>query len=356
MTHEATHEVQKKRPWFKWYPSDWRGEPSLRMVSRAARSVWVDMLGLMHDSTLIGYLLLNGKKPTPEQLARVLGDPLPDLVGWLDELAAAGVYSETDEGIIFSRRMVRDQEKAEKGRADVERRGGAWGNKGKIAKRYTSGEPDKDPNRVPITLLPSTNAKPSSLVGPGVPPEPTATVSKGYPDDFEAFWVSYPRSPNMSKAEAAKAWTKLKTAGLLPEQARVMAAVTAYRKFLADQSKGRREPHPAAHAATWLNQRRFEGFLEAPARPVGSPAVDTGPGWEAAFPKWAKVRDTFREMNGNDTLWLTWFAKVRPVSETELLCWSRFERDQLEQKFGDALKRYIGAPVTFKFEPQTAHH
>lgn len=137
--------TEKKKPWLKWYPSDWRAEPRLRLCSRAARSLWLDMLGLMHESTLIGYLLINGKKPTPQQLAQVLGDDIQDLSRWLDELAAAGVYSETDDGVVYSRRMVRDHERAEKGRKDVEKR---WGSKRKSSENADR-PPNTDPNRVP---------------------------------------------------------------------------------------------------------------------------------------------------------------------------------------------------------------
>jgi hypothetical protein len=346
-------EVQKKRPWFKWYPSDWRGEPSLRMVSRSARSVWLDMLGLMHESTLIGYLLLNGKKPSPEQLARVLGDDIRDLVPWLEELAAAGVYSETEDGIIYSRRMVRDHERAEKGREDVGRRGGAWGKPEKKTQRDPDRLVTRDPNRVSTTLLPSSTAKPSSTVGPGAEesPEPTA---KGYPEDFEKFWVAYPRSPNMSKAEAGKSWAKLKAGGLLPDGAAMSRAVASYRKFLADQSKGRKDPHPAAHAATWLNQRRFEGFLEAPAQAYAG--GDPGPGWEAAYPDtWARLRKFYADTHRSDLLWQNTFAGVRPNgSAFTIICRSLFERDHLTDKYGENLKRLFGHEVTFIFDPAGA--
>lgn len=346
--------TERKRHWFKWYPADWRGEPSLRMVSRAARSVWVDMLGLMHDSTLIGYLLLNGKKPTPEQLARVLGDDIRDLVPWLEELAAAGVYSENEDGIIFSRRMVRDQERAEKGRADIELRGGAWGKSGEKPNRSTSRDPNRVPARAPTTYILEARDQNKDTVGPGVerPPEPTVSA-KDYPEDFKKFWLDYPRNPNMSKPEAGKAWAKLKAGGLLPDPATMARAVTGYRKYLADASKGRKDPHPAAHAATWLNQRRFEGFLEAPSTPVGAPVADTGPGWEAAYPEtWGAVRRGFFDMHKSDTLWQNTFAGCRPNgSEFTLICGSRFERDTLEQKFGDLLERRFGQPVKFVFAP-----
>lgn len=347
--------TDRKRHWFKWYPADWRGEPSLRMVSRAARSVWVDMLGLMHDSTLIGYLLLNGKKPTPEQLARVLGDDIRDLVVWLEELAAAGVYSETDDGIIYSRKMVRDAAIAEKGRRDIEARGGAWAKPTEKPNRSTARDPGSHPNRVPESIILNANARPLSTVGPGSEEAPEPTAPKGYPEDFERFWLAYPRNQNMSKLEAGKAWAKLKAAGALPDAATMARAVGGYRKYLADASKGRKDPHPAAHAATWLNQRRFEGFLEAPAAPVGAPTVNTGPGWEAEYPEtWGLLRQQFHDLHQSDVLWQNTFAPCRPNGNWHtLICSSHFDRDRLADKFSEKLERLFKHPVRFVVAPPT---
>jgi hypothetical protein len=45
------------------------------MVSRAARSLWIDMLGLMHQAEPYGFLIV-GRTPliTAAQIARALGD------------------------------------------------------------------------------------------------------------------------------------------------------------------------------------------------------------------------------------------------------------------------------------------
>ncbi len=106
------------QPWMKWYPADWRAETRLRMVSRAARSLWIDLLGLMHESVRYGYLLVAGLKPSSSQLAAVLGDKERDLEKWIAELEAVAVFSRTDDGVIYSRRMVRDRAKQELDRAN----------------------------------------------------------------------------------------------------------------------------------------------------------------------------------------------------------------------------------------------
>lgn len=152
----------------------------------------------------------------------------------------------------------------------------------------------------------------------------------------------------MSKAEAWKSWVKLKAGALLPDQSAIVRAVTGYRKYLADQSKNRKDSFPAAHAATWLNQRRFEGFLEAPSTPVGA-TVPTGPGWESDHPEtWAVARQKFREQYGSDVVWNSYFAGSRPNgSPYVLVCRTDFERDLLEQKFGEKLSAMFDHPVSF---------
>jgi len=340
-------EVQKKRPWFKWYPSDWRGEPTLRLCSRGARSVWVDMLGLMHDSPLVGYLLINGKKPTPDQLARVLGDDIRDLSKWLDELAGAGVYSETDDGIVYSRKMVRDAERSEFGRAEVAKRGGAWGEKTKSEKRVPKTAPNHDPNRGAdgdaLTLVPNSN---STLPSVGPVPGPGGGRNQ-YPEDFEKFWSAYPRNPNMTKADAWKHWDSLKSAGLLYPLPDVLRAVDLYRKFVAEQSRGRATPYRVQHADKWLKERKFETFLEKPATPVG---VSASASWEADHPEtWGKLREQLREMHGSDSLWLQLFGRcqLQPGSPFTVICTDEFERDRLNDRFAAKLTAMFDVPVTF---------
>lgn len=99
-------------PWLKFYPSDWRSDPALRMCGLAARGLWIEMLALMHEAVPAGHLVVAGRCPTDAQLAVLAGttpDQIPDLIG---ELEAAAVFSRTKEGVIYSRRMLRDTKKA----------------------------------------------------------------------------------------------------------------------------------------------------------------------------------------------------------------------------------------------------
>lgn len=135
----------KRRPWFKFHTQDWRADPNLRMCSPAARGLWADMLSLMHEAEPYGHLLVGGVAPSNEQLARLLSIP-SDLIGDLiGDLSDNNVFSRDADGVIYSRRMVRDAEIAEEAREHVSKR---WGSSTK-SKGVTSA-PNRSPNRDPI--------------------------------------------------------------------------------------------------------------------------------------------------------------------------------------------------------------
>ena len=99
-----------KLPSFQFYPGDWMKDPAVRSLTPAARGIWIDMLCLMFESPRRGHLENSQGKPvSPEKLARMLGVPAKQLQGLLEELEEEGVFSRTDEGTIFCRRMVRDE-------------------------------------------------------------------------------------------------------------------------------------------------------------------------------------------------------------------------------------------------------
>lgn len=110
-------------PWMKFYPSDWRADPALRMCSVGARGLWMEMLCVMHEATPRGSLVVNGRSVNERQLAGLAGCSVDDVASMLSELEDAGVFSREEDGTIFSRRMRRDDEKAERDKANG-RKGG----------------------------------------------------------------------------------------------------------------------------------------------------------------------------------------------------------------------------------------
>jgi hypothetical protein len=99
-----------KRPSFQFYPGDWLRDTALRTCSLGARGLWIDMICLMHEGSVYGYLKVGNKVILPNNLARMVGATLHEIEGWLAELEDAAVYSKDGEGCIFSRRMIRDEE------------------------------------------------------------------------------------------------------------------------------------------------------------------------------------------------------------------------------------------------------
>ena len=113
-----------KRPAFMFYPADWRKDPGLRVCSIAARGLWIDMLALMHEAEPYGHLIVNGAAVTGAQLARLVGESGPLVTRLLAELESHNVFSRTDAGVMYSRRMVADEQKRES-QAIAGRKGGS---------------------------------------------------------------------------------------------------------------------------------------------------------------------------------------------------------------------------------------
>lgn len=109
--------------WMKFWPADWQRDPAVRMCSLAARGLWIEMICVMHEAQPYGHMLVNRRAPTVRQMAAMFGVPEREVSRLLAELEAAGVFSRSDDGTIYSRRMVRDQAVRVKARADGSRGG-----------------------------------------------------------------------------------------------------------------------------------------------------------------------------------------------------------------------------------------
>lgn len=156
--------IEKRKPWFKFYVGNWRADELLRMCGLAARGLWVEMLSIMHKATPYGHLLVNGVQPDVDDLARLTGVSAKEVKAALDELERKAVFSRTDDGTIYSRKMVRDEVASLEGRENIKRR---WVN------RDDDSEPKSPPNRVPNREAKSTEER-----GQKEKPEAIASVKK----------------------------------------------------------------------------------------------------------------------------------------------------------------------------------
>jgi hypothetical protein len=112
---------KRSLPWLQFYPSDWLSD-SVAGCCLAAQGFWLRLLFVAHNSQRYGYLEANGKAIPDEQLSRRCRCAnVEEYRTLLAELFAAGVPARTPEGVIYSRRMVRDQQERDSA-ADRQRR------------------------------------------------------------------------------------------------------------------------------------------------------------------------------------------------------------------------------------------
>ncbi len=122
----------------RFYWSDWRSDPKLRMCSLAARGLWIELLAIMAEAKPRGHLLINGVSPSLPTLSKLANTHHNTLKALLNELESYGVFSRRDDGVIYSRRMVRDEEKT----AERRRCGALGGNPDLKLKDKVEDKPD----------------------------------------------------------------------------------------------------------------------------------------------------------------------------------------------------------------------
>lgn len=166
-------DVEKiKRPAFQFYPADWRKDVGLQSCSMAAQGLWINVLCIAHQCEPYGHLTINGRPMTNAQIGRQIGGLSEAEAGaLLQELLDAGVASRADDGAVFSRRMVRDEDLRNR-RADGGKSGAEFGHlgaeHGAKGGRPRKGTGDKKPPSDP-PLAPPINPPPSSSSSTSVP-------------------------------------------------------------------------------------------------------------------------------------------------------------------------------------------
>lgn len=235
----------EKLPWFKWRPDKWRADAELRLCSFAARGLWIDLLGYMHEAKPAGYLLVAGSPPTTKELAKLVGGEHREVVSLLSELESRGVFSRDSAGRIYSRRMLRDIEKKEKAIAA----GRQGGNPLLILDRQDRTE-SLNQNHIPrgerLEVRAESKAKAGQELLPDAAapaPAPSRKSATKLPADWElpAEWLAWALSerPEWSDATALKVGLRFRDYWL---------------------SNGKRM---ADWAATWRNWVRREGAAGA---------------------------------------------------------------------------------------------
>lgn len=197
-----------KLPAIMFYPGDWKQDPSVQVCGLAARGLWMELLFLMHRAPRRGFLeIVAGQSVTLPQLARLVGFPESEVAPLLQELEAAGVFSRDENGVIYSRRMDRDEcarDHIRRVRSEAGKKGAVHGHKGgrprkdeeggKRQKRQTKRQ--ITPSSSSVAFAVSTSEKTSDASASGAighkpddateRPTPTATSGKS----------KKPREPN----------------------------------------------------------------------------------------------------------------------------------------------------------------
>lgn len=225
-------------PWLKFYPTDWRADPALRMCSLAARGLWMEMLCIMHEASPYGSLRVNGRTVTDRQLSALAGGEVGEL---LAELEDAGVFSREDDGTIYSRRMQRDAEKAARDKANGKEGGNPSLKRGvnpkdKAQKPEARSQTDGVGSDEPTSPEPG---KPAPVVVIGLP-----TVSDG---DFP-----------ISEADV----TEWSTAFPGVDVRQQLAAMRAW--LMANPTRRKTKRGMRKFAVSWLDRRQNQGGAPAP--------------------------------------------------------------------------------------------
>lgn len=200
------------QPWFKFCPNDWQSDEALGMCSAVARALWIECLCVMHKANPYGYLLVNGMMPSAAQLARIARLTLAEVEAGLTELEAAGVFSRTRRGIIYSRRMVRDARKAQTARQNGQNGGNP--NLCKDRANPASDNPDLSPkSQSPDSQEKESRAAPSGA-GDGAPdpapdPIPLHPAKELFGSAREALIAATGKSDDTVRSAFGKALHKL---------------------------------------------------------------------------------------------------------------------------------------------------
>ena len=181
--------------WVKWRFDKWRSDPGLRMCSLAARGLWIDILAVMHECQPYGHLVINGRAPTPRQIAALVGYTTErEVKNCLEELENANVFARTEGGAIFCRRLVRDNLERQRSK-EFGARGGNPHLKGERPIRVKAQEetPVKGGVNPPVKIETEKETETESDSKKEGPPAPLPGVAepKGEPEGVDAAFEAW---------------------------------------------------------------------------------------------------------------------------------------------------------------------
>lgn len=98
-------------PAMPWYVGDWLKCPEVRALAPDYRGLWFDLICYMWESTERGVMIKpNGQPYSDKEIIRMVGLDNQNTGLWLTHLLDNGICFRRDDGCIYSKRMIRDEE------------------------------------------------------------------------------------------------------------------------------------------------------------------------------------------------------------------------------------------------------
>lgn len=264
------------KPWLKFYPTDWQADQSLGCCGLAARGLLAEMMCIMHKSDPYGFLLVNGHEPSITELSRLCRASEGDVLAALGELDRASVISRNRAGIIYSRRMVRDDkkryegEKAQKSQQKTQKTTPMKNVEKQVKFDLPPGYPTGSLASTPLTQMPEARIdlsvdddsyttgkdRNASNIRSNRKANGEAVPREAAQMEFESWWKSYPNRVGKRGGEIAYTKARKKVSAEI-----LMTAAIRYAELTKDC-----ERKFIKHPTSWLNGECWND--EIPSTPI----------------------------------------------------------------------------------------
>jgi hypothetical protein len=215
-------------PAMPWYVGDWLKCPEVRALPPDYRGLWFDLICYMWESTERGVMIKpNGQPYSDNDIIRMVGLDNQNTGIWLTSLLDNGVCDRRDDGAIYSKRMVRDEEIRK-----IRREVGLKGGNPKLLVNQISNQKHENEDVIGNTS--------------SIQPKTAIHIDTKY--DFESLWLKYPRK--LGKHDATlhfKAQVKTDQ-----DYADINKALD---NFLQSSQITQGDPKFIPHGSTWFNNR-----------------------------------------------------------------------------------------------------
>jgi hypothetical protein len=239
------------RPATLWFWDDWFSSFDVRACSLAARGLWMDMLGIMARSEIIGTLTINGKQIDSTTLAKIAGTSEADIETSLSELEGNRVFSRLPDGTIVNRRMFNGSQRKEM----ISKIKAAAGKKGAEARWQSDGKAIADPpveNMAKMALPIQTNPNQSKKTK-----RDGRIPTTEFDPLFDEFWEGYPKK--VGKEVAREKFMILARTGKITE---LIKATNGYMDYLKSQRVHKNFDQEPMNPATFLMKERWRDYIE----------------------------------------------------------------------------------------------